>query len=266
MGSDGEAFDESLGMLEPFPKGWSGCAFCPAYREDPFVKRAIWRGILACMKLGKKQRRRFFWVLFGLPAIACGIVCEVIVQFNLARGRNMMRVLSILIVLMLIVIPCYLIVKRPGEYNVVSQVLFSVLLCGASAWFGISVNSERARKEATAKWVPAAETACKQLLTMSAGVERMKQTLEESCKRMEPVLPALDEKELSGLKCLVEMQCKETCEKLATLRDHVESAVSHWEVFIGANCEGAECERIEERIRKYREQLFRGIDGESCGS
>jgi hypothetical protein len=138
--------------------------------------------------------------------------------------------------------------------------MFSVFLTAASTWLGIAVNNKRARHDATAKWLPAAETACKQLLTLSATAERMRKTQSTACSTIDPVIADADPKIIRPLKALVELQCRETSEKIATLRDHIENAISHWQVFIGTNCEGQDCELIDARLRECRNQLFGAME------
>jgi hypothetical protein len=144
--------------------------------------------------------------------------------------------------------------------------MFSVFLTAASTWLGISVNNKRARHDATAKWLPAAETACKQLLTLSSTAERMKRTQAQACNALDPIISDGDQKVLKPLKVLIGLQCRENAEKMATLRDHIENSISHWQVFIGANCEGPECNIIDQRLQACRQQLFSQIDSEQCAA
>ncbi|MGB2807648.1 MAG: hypothetical protein WBC22_07905 [Sedimentisphaerales bacterium] len=205
-------------------------------------------------------KRKFFFVMMFIPYVTCGIVFGLVIELIFGIGENMKSTISFFFVIALIGVPSYLLIKHPQHYNVASQILFNLMLFGASTWFGISVNNKKSMKEATAKWVPAAETACKQLLTISATAERMKRTVTQSCKRIEPVISHLESAQLEPLKCIIESQCRETAEKLANLRNHVDNAVSHLEVFIGANCEGGECDEIANRISLSRKELFRRID------
>ena len=78
---------------------------------------------------------------------------------------------------------------------------------------------------------------------------------------IEPVIADGDQKVLKPVKALIDLQCQETAEKLATLRDHIENAVSTWQVFIGTNCEGEECALIDQRLAGCRQQLFSQIEG-----
>jgi len=162
-------------------------------------------------------------------------------------------ILSALLIIVCILVPTYLAANTPQAFNPLAQVLFSIVLTGASVWFGISLNDKNARKEAARQWLPAAETACKQLLTISNTAERMRLTQETACNSIEPLLPKLETS--LPVKQMVDVQCRETAEKLATLRDHIDSAVSHWEVFIASNCEKGECDAISVRIGQVRTTL-----------
>lgn len=251
-------------LFDPLPRDSGGCLFCPPGRGDPFVKRVIWRSILLLCIIKWVPKKKWVWLFVAIPLGLIGCICEIIAGVRTMAKEKVKSAGLLLCMVVMIAIPSYIIVKKPTEYGVATQVLFSILLCIASVWFGIFVNTAKARKEATAKWVPAAESACKQLLTISATAERMKRTLVQSCKDIEISLPNMEEKEYAPFKCMVGMQCRETGEKLATLRGHVENAVSHWQVFIGANCEGDECGQIEQRIKECRTKIFADLCGDGC--
>ena len=259
-----ELSDLSHNLFKPFPRGSAECIFCPAFSYDPFVKRWIWRSMLVLYRMGQITSRWWLWVAMLIPAGLIGLLIESCIQIIISIGEHMKSLLSFLCVVALIALPAVLILQQPQSYNVVAQILFSVLLFGVSTWFGYSINYEKARKEATAMWVPAAEVSCKQLLTISATAERMKRTQASACQNIEPFLQGVDPKQVAPVRSLVKIQCEETAEKLASLRDHVENAISHWQVFIGCNCEGSECAAIEQRIDACRKGLFGGFELATC--
>jgi hypothetical protein len=207
------------------------------------------------------KHRILLWLILLLLVIlvpfllAYGLIAESFIETFATAKENMNTLISAVLVLALIAVPSYLLIETPQSFTVPTQVMFSVFLTAASTWLGISINNKRARRDATGKWLPAAETACKQLLTLSATAERMKRTQARACTAVDPLLPQGDPR-FDALKVVVELQCRETAEKLATLRDHIENAISHWQVFIGANCEGADCVLIEARLQECRERLF----------
>jgi len=282
-----ESLPHHVGIFSRFPRGRASCITCPPGRSDPLIFRVLWRAILIFCLLryipGKLiptrlvpnrfiPKSRFAIILLavpallllGFPALLYGLVAESVIE-TLATGKeNMSTVVSALLVLALIAVPSYLMSKTPGSYNVPTQIMFSVFLTAASTWLGVSINNKRARRDATAKWLPAAETACKQLLTLSATTERMKRTQAQACNAVDPIISEGDQKSLKALRVLIALQCRETAEKLATLRDHIENGISLWQVFIGTNCEGDECSLIDARLKECRQQLFSQIDAERC--
>lgn len=284
-----ELLPPRVGILTRFPQGRGSCITCPPGRADPLILRVLWRAILLFSLLRFVPKKlipkklipeKFFpksriaiiliailpLLLLGIPVLLYGLIVESVIETVATGKENMSSVISALLVLVSIAVPSYLMSQTPASYNVPTQIMFSVFLTAASTWFGISVNNKRARHDATAKWLPAAETACKQLLTLSATAERMKRTQTQACDTIDPVISDGDPKTMKPLKALIGLQCRETSEKLATLRDHIENSISHWQVFIGTNCEGSECALIDARLQECRHQLFAPIGETSCNA
>jgi hypothetical protein len=255
-----------LGLFQQFPPVASTCVMC-ASRHDPLYRRVFARLLTLVASIGILPSARILsilWLLFLLPF---AVALELALTAIGSQYISMRVIISALLIAICIGVPTYLVAKTPDAFNPLAQVLFSILLTGASIWFGISLNDRQARKEAARQWLPAAETACKQLLTISNTAERMRLTQATACNSIEPLLPKLDAS--LPIKQMVEVQCRETAEKLATLRDHVDNAVSHWEVFIANNCEKGECDAISFRIGQVRTALetklkqdFKGPDCE----
>lgn len=271
-----------IGVFARFPRGRTSCITCPPGRGDHFLLRVLWRGILPFIALNfdptnwipkslipKKQWAIIVLgitalILLAPPTLLYGAIAECLIESLSTAKENMNTFISALIALALIAVPSYLLSKNPASYNAPTQIMFSLFLAATSTWLGISVNNKRARRDATAKWLPAAETACKQLLTLSSTAERMKRTQAQTCNAIDPILSGVDENTSKPLKAFMGLQCRETSEKLATLRDHIENSISHWQVFIGSNCEGDECRLIDARLQDCRQHLFSQIDEERC--
>lgn len=252
-----------VGMFTRFPPGKSECITCPPFRRDHVLKRAFWRGLLPICRIRRCPSNRTGILLLGISALVYGLIVESFIETIHTTGENMNMIISFIFVLALIGVPSYLLMEHPYQYNMPTQILFSVFLTAASTWFGIAINNKKARRDATSKWLPAAETACKQLLTLSSTAERMKRTQALACSAIDPLIPP-GSADLVPIRVLVGIQCRETGEKLATLRDHIENSISHWQVFIGSNCEGDECRVIDQRLKDCRSQLFSQIDTPAC--
>ena len=251
-------------MFARFEPGNASCITCPPGRRDHLLQRVLWRALLPFLCVGRVPRSRLLLVLLVIPCLLYGLIVESFVETFCEIGDNMSTFISSVFVLVLMAVPTCLLVERPEFYNVPVQILFSVFLTAASTWLGISINNKRARRDATAKWLPAAETACKQLLTLSSTAERMKRTQAQACSAIDPLMAPGQTPNPAAIRALVGIQCRETAEKLATLRDHIENGISHWQVFIGANCEGDECALIDQRLQACRTQLFAQIETATC--
>ena len=242
-----------LGIFRQFPPIPATCSWCASW-NDPFYRRGFARFVSLIILLNVFPSRKILLSLWRILLLVFALALEVAITLINYHYISMRVIISALLIAVGVLVPIYLVANTPQVFNPLAQVLFSVLLAGASIWFGISLNDKQARKEAARQWLPAAETACKQLLTISNTAERMRLTQTRACNSIEPLLPK-GETPLHPIRQMVEVQCRETAEKLATLRDHIDSAVSHWEVFIANNCERGECDAIAYRIAQVREAL-----------
>ena len=185
-----------------------------------------------------------------------------IISFFADERVNMKNTITLIIIGLLIAAPTYMLITDVALYNEATQLLFSILLFMAALWFGTQLNTRQARRAATDKWLPAAETACKDLLTISITAERMRRTQKGICSNIEPLIPAEDKEKFRGLNLLIDNQCRETASNLSTLRSSIDTAVSNWKVFIAANCDGADCDIIDHRIEEHRTMLLSRLDEE----
>jgi len=212
--------------------------------------RSVWLQASGKADMSKRGSR----ILHALWMVPFAAFLEKYLYSEIYEVNKMKSFVSLIVIAACLGIPIYILLERPQDFNPLVQFLVSLLLTAASIWFGVSVNNRAARKEAAKAWLPAAETACKQLLTISATAARMRATEAQSCKSLEPLLPT-GGTDCKPIKQLLEIQCRETSEKLAMLKDHIDNAVSHWEVFIGNNCDRGECEDIFTRIDTERQKL-----------
>lgn len=248
---------KEFGVFRAFSKVPTKCELC-AWRFDPYFKRVevrlqlldIW---LECSGLCNRRKvwRRNMHALWIVPL---ALFLEVYLYSWLNEVNIMKTFVSLLSVCICIGIPIYILGHKPQDFTPLVQFLISLILTGASVWFGTSLTNKAAKKEASKAWLPAAETACKQLLTISATTARMRATESCSCESIESLLHE-GNRNCEAIKALLKIQCRETSEKLATLKDHIDNGVSHWEVFITNNCEMGECDDIFNRIAVERTKL-----------
>ena len=169
---------------------------------------------------------------------------------------------SFAIIIALITLPTFILSERPQFYNPLTQVLFDLLLFAASLWFAFTISNKEAKKNATDKWLPAAETACNELLTMSTTTERMRLSQAKSCESLQLVFPDIPAEKLAPVKQFFESHCGQCRGNLTDLKNHVENSFRNWEVFITKNCEQAECQTIRSRLRERRNELDAAIQKE----
>ena len=131
----------------------------------------------------------------------------------------------------------------------------------ASLWFAVTISGKEARKAVTDKWLPAAETACNELLTIGATIERMRHRQIKTCEAIELVFPGVPPKELAPIRQIIRVRCDDCAGILGSLKDHVENSFRNWEVFINNNCEQDECEYIHSRLAERRYMLEVAIQG-----
>jgi len=183
-----------------------------------------------------------------------------------SSGRNteMKTFFSFIIVLVLIAVPAYILTKYPQYYNQLAQVLFDILLFGASIWFASSIDTKKAEKAATGKWLPRAEGSCNELLAMRANIESMHAKQANTCESIERIFPGIAEKQLAPVVNFMKTRCAECAGNFKDLGNHLDNSVKGWETFIEDNCEANECQRIIARLNKTRQTL--GLSTETSSS
>lgn len=179
-------------------------------------------------------------------------------------GRCIMRTFfSFLIVLVLLVVPTYIVLYHPQYHNALAQVLFDLLLFAASLWFAVNISTREAEKEATSRWLPAAETACNELLTMIATIATMRSKHVNACESVGKIFPNVPAEQLEPVVYFMKTRCGECAANLGSIRNHVENSFRNWEVFIVNNCEESQCEHIHSRLEKTKSELGLSTQGNS---
>ena len=168
---------------------------------------------------------------------------------------------SFLVVLALIAIPTYILATYPQYYNQLTQVLFDILLFGASIWFASTIDTKKAEKIATSKWLPRAEGSCNELLAMSANIESMRAKQVNTCESIEKIFPGISEKQVAPVIHFMKTRCEECAVNFKNLRNHLDNSVKGWEAFIEENCEEGECQRITMRLGKTRQTFGLNTEG-----
>lgn len=173
---------------------------------------------------------------------------------------------AFVVAFLLIVLPTIIVAARPQSYTALTQVLFDVLLMLVSIWIGKLLSDEDVAKAATEKWLPAAEMVCNELLTMSATTERLCRKQSSLRETLQDVFPSMPRDTLNPIERFVHVRCGHCSEGLENLKNHIENSYNNWALFINVNCEEEECQKIHERLRKRRDELFLAVERDFPGS
>jgi hypothetical protein len=143
----------------------------------------------------------------------------------------------------------------PGHYTPTVETLLNAILFGLALYLGRIDAVAAATKQANAKWLPQAASACSRLLTVWASIRTYRSELASTCANARRELPELEGAEMKAVKTMLTSHCNHGSARLNDAANHLEDALKDWQRFIGANCEGGECEQIERQIDTRRAEL-----------
>ncbi len=249
--------------FKPFEIDDNQCDSCPPSRYEPFKEKVIFRifllyGIFCFLDLNKWINR----ILFLMPSILIGLTVEAIYAIYFLGVNQMKTIIFGILSIAIIGISCYVVAQKPGWNNPLTNMLFSVLLAFTSIIVGSSINENKIRREGTNRWMPAAESACKELITISYTISKLQNIQSNLCKQLEGFLPSKDDGGSTPLKTILENKCQNCCSELTTIKNHVDKSIEDWEVFLSNNCEEGECEQIFSRLNITKDRLK--INFERC--
>ena len=144
---------------------------------------------------------------------------------------------SWILALAFIFVPVLLVAFVPSVYNPLAQVLFSFMLFAASLWLGVSISTKEAEQRATSIWLASAESACRELLTMSETAKRLRRRQGAVCQFIDKIVPSNAPQQQESVKNLLSMRCGECAFDIATLQNHMDNIYANWSVFINSNCQ-----------------------------
>jgi biopolymer transport protein ExbD len=151
--------------------------------------------------------------------------------------------------------PIYL-AYHPTQYTPVVDTLFSVLLFLLAYWIGRDVDIEKARQEASEKWLPQAEAVTYRLMTLFGNVRGFANKMARNCGEASCDLPELQKDEMKGVRIKLKADCNAASDRLADIANQLEDAVGDWQRFIAANCRGQECYRIFAALEERRARIM----------
>ena len=159
-----------------------------------------------------------------------------------------------------IILPIVLVAFAPNAYNSLVQVLFDMVIFGASLWFGVSVSEKEAEKRATDKWLVAAANACMELAAMRESVKRRGLEQDSLCNSIEEIVPGIPHAKLKSVRRLVGSNCHNCAIQRADLQNHIENIRQSYSVFVNANCSETECARFHELFDRREEEIERTFE------
>ena len=169
--------------------------------------------------------------------------------------KSKMPIFLLLFILLFILLPTFFAYNRPESLNVLSQILFSVLLTSASIGFGYFVTKKGEMKKVPEGWVSSAEKSCLELLTISFSTESMIDSWESSCQNLPLIFPGVPQEHLDPLVKFIENQCYINAKELKILKHHIDNAYTGWRKFINQNCEPGACAAIDVTLSQKKDEL-----------
>lgn len=256
---------------KPFPKDAYGerCIFCLNAGPEFLRHRAEVRyeHLIATKNLGWVDSRPILsWLLNHL---CLGLEWT----FQTAeKGWDFpMKALVWIAAIAVLLIPAIYLFQHPDATLTTStQLLKDVLLFLLTILGTYLSTSAAARRQANNKWVPQARSSCRTLLSLWADTRRLQHELANLCSTVTKELPVMEENKFQGARAALNMQCRAGANRLDSIADYLTNAVADWESFIGANCEGDECEKIWTELQQHRHQLeaqlAKAEPTEGCGN
>jgi len=192
-------------------------------------------------------------MLLAIPLIAVCLIYDLLIL-----GVKSMKTLTlILLIVATIAASFYVVSSKPQYLNPLTDLLLNILLTGFSIAVGFVINESKIKKEATAKWMPAAESACKGLITISSTVARLQRNQSNLCSQIESFLRNDTVNNPSQLRNVLENKCQSCSNQLLDVKNHIDKSTEDWIVFLKNNCEKGECDQIFKRIDDMKKSLCR---------
>lgn len=151
------------------------------------------------------------------------------------------------------------------------RAFFSFFITIFSTWLGYLYDSHKnkAKEEENflQRWLPAAQNACYELVTMSAEAKRLQESHERACEAMAKVFPDISKNKLEKMKALIGLKCHTCAENMTNLRNRIDNGLKQWETFVDYNCKEPICKHIHKAINKRKEEvgiMDNTFDQEKC--
>jgi hypothetical protein len=255
MADAADTLDSEMSPWRPFSRSVldsaGQCSFCPLPGPLWIWQRAIFRMLLLAERFGCPRRPLAMW-----PSLLGYYLLSLALEFIFQMGDVFSKRTGVwLIALIVLAGPPLILLKYPDQYTPMVETLLNALLFGLALYLGRLDATVAATKQANAKWLPQAASACSRLLTVWASIRTYRSELASTCANARRDLPELEDSNLKAVKTMLSSHCNYGSARLNDAANHLEDALEDWQRFIGANCEGSECARIERQIDNRRDEL-----------
>jgi len=150
--------------------------------------------------------------------------------------------------LVFLIIIVFVTALAPSQVTDTTKLFFEIILAACTFWLGIAINTEKAKKQGVANWIPIAESSCKKLLAMQVNIDQMRSRQGQVCQKLKIIFPEISAKQLAPIQSVLEMRCELCQDNLLFLKSQVVNNYGDWDAFIKMNCEKDVCEAIHDRI------------------
>lgn len=144
---------------------------------------------------------------------------------------------------------------NPGQYTPVAETSLNVLLAVLSGWLTYFVTVDTERTAANDRWVPQAESACRNLLTVRTAITVFREGFAMLCTNAEQQIPSLTKPGNAELRAVLHTRCSTGADQLQLIENSLDNAAAEWERFLEYNCNGGDCDRIKTVINEQRQLL-----------
>lgn len=175
-------------------------------------------------------------------------------KFVLSIYVPLFFLITLIVILILYFIYLFFLEPNIGDSRTSSliQFVFNIGIASLAFFTGQSSTIKRAKADATNKWLPAAEIACNELITIRSTANRIERLQGTSCDILDKIFP--QNSDLDAIKGVILKQCGFCKENTKSIKNHIENNLKDWTVFIRNNCED-DCNTILCNLQRRLDEL-----------
>ncbi|MBN2535156.1 MAG: hypothetical protein JXB88_19905 [Spirochaetales bacterium] len=159
----------------------------------------------------------------------------------------------IILIIFTISLPLFLAFMKIHIFTEIERMLLSIIITFLSVILGFRIL--KFQDTSIRKWKSAVISACDNLIAMSAQARNLKESQENSRKKIEEYLSDYNEPELNNLKTVLDIKCQSCTEHVDHLKMQIDTSLDHWENVIEGLCDSPYCMQMHNAIDKKRQKL-----------